>query len=100
MGDGLLQNGRGRVLLFCWLGWVFDFYDLILFSFTKRSIAADLGLELWPDLSWIEGWSLFATAIGGFLFGRIADLVGRRSAMIWSIVGFSLGAVVTGVAVG
>ena len=100
MGDGLLQNGRGRVLLFCWLGWVFDFYDLILFSFTKRSIAADLGLELWPDLSWIEGWSLFATAIGGFLFGRIADLVGRRSAMIWSIVVFSIGAVMTGMAEG
>ena len=71
MGEHLLRNGRGRVLLFCWLGWVFDFYDLILFSFTKRSIAADLGLELWPDLSWIEGWSLLATAVGGCLFGRV-----------------------------
>ncbi len=100
MGDGLLKNGRGRVLLFCWLGWVFDFYDLILFSFTKRSIAADLGLELWPDLSWIEGWSLLATAIGGFLFGRVADLIGRRSAMIWSIVVFSTGAALTGMAEG
>lgn len=100
MGDGLLQNGRGRVLLFCWLGWVFDFYDLILFSFTKSSIAAELGLEVWPDLSWIEGWSLLATALGGFLFGRIADLVGRRSAMIGSIVVFSCGAVMTGMASG
>ncbi|MFT4839563.1 MAG: MFS family permease [Planctomycetota bacterium] len=98
MAGGLLSNGRGRVLVFCWLGWVFDFYDLILFSFTKRSIAADLGLELWPDLSWIEGWSLLATAIGGFVFGRVADLIGRRSAMIWSIVVFSIGAALTGMA--
>jgi len=96
----LLQGGRGRVLLFCWLGWVFDFYDLILFSFTKHSIAAELGLEVWPDLSWIEGWSLLATALGGLLFGRIADLVGRRSAMIGSIVVFSTGAVMTGMASG
>ena len=100
MPEGLLANGRWRVLLFCWLGWVFDFYDLVLFSFTKRSIAADLGLELWPDMSWIEGWSLFATAVGGLLFGRIADRVGRRSAMIWSIVVFSLGALLTGCAEG
>jgi MFS family permease len=100
MSDGLLQNGRFRVLLFCWLGWVFDLYDLILFSFTKRSIAAELGLELWPDMSWIEGWSLFATAVGGLLFGRIADRIGRRSAMIWSIVVFSLGACLTGCAEG
>lgn len=100
MANGLLQGGRGRVLLFCWLGWVFDFYDLILFSFTKRGIAKDLGLELWPDLSWIEGWSLVATAVGGFLFGRVADLIGRRSAMIWSIVVFSVGAAMTGMAEG
>lgn len=100
MGDGLFRNGRGRVLLFCWLGWVFDFYDLILFSFTKHSIAAELGLEVWPDLSWIEGWSLLATGVGGFFFGRVADLVGRRSAMIWSIVVFSVGAVMTGMADG
>jgi MFS family permease len=100
MSDGLLQNGRFRVLLFCWLGWVFDLYDLILFSFTKRSIAAELGLELWPDMSWIEGWSLFATAVGGLVFGRIADRIGRRSAMIWSIVVFSLGAFLTGCAEG
>jgi len=100
MRDGLLQNGRFRVLLFCWLGWVFDFYDLILFSFTKRTIAQDLGLELWPDLSWIEGWSLFATAVGGLLFGRVADRIGRRPAMIWSIVVFSAGAVMTGMANG
>lgn len=100
MSAGLFANGRFRVLLFCWLGWVFDLYDLILFSFTKRSIAAELGLELWPDMSWIEGWSLFAAAIGGIWFGRIADRVGRRSAMIWSIVVFSIGALLTGLAEG
>ena len=42
----LLAHGRGKVLVFCWLGWVFDFYDLILFAFLKRQIAADLGLTL------------------------------------------------------
>lgn len=97
--DSLLAGGRLRVLAFCWLGWVFDFYDLILFAFTKAAIGRDLGLEL-ASVQWVEGWSLAATAFGGFAFGRLADRVGRRPAMVASIATFSLGALLTGVADG
>lgn len=100
MTQGLFANGRGRVLVFCWLGWVFDFYDLILFSFLKHGIAEELGLPLDGAVAWIEGWSLLATAVGGFVFGRVADRIGRRQAMVWSIVVFSLGALWTGMANG
>src|SRR5580765_2052505 len=75
----LFANGRGRVLLFCWLGWTFDLCDLLLFSFTKPQIAKDLGLELYgpgPGIAWIEGLGLFATAVGGFCCGRLADRIG------------------------
>lgn len=100
MTQGLFADGRGRVLVFCWLGWVFDFYDLILFSFLKHGIAEELGLPLDGAVAWIEGWSLLATAVGGFAFGRVADRVGRRQAMVWSIVVFSIGALWTGLADG
>lgn len=99
MGRFLFADGRWRVLLFCWLGWVFDFYDLILFSFTKGRVAETLQLGN-GSVAWIEGWSLLATAVGGFLFGRVADRVGRRAAMTASIVVFSLGALLTGLADG
>jgi MFS family permease len=97
---GLFERGRGKVLLFCWLGWVFDFYDLILFSFCKHDIGTELGLDVAGAVAWIEGWSLFATAVGGFVFGRFADRVGRRPAMVASIVVFSAGALLTGLASG
>jgi MFS family permease len=100
MTQALFGGGRGRVLVFCWLGWVFDFYDLILFSFLKHGIAVELGLPLDGAVAWIEGWSLLATAVGGFAFGRVADRVGRRQAMVWSIVVFSTGALWTGLADG
>lgn len=96
---GLLGGGRGRVLLFCWLGWVFDFHDLILFSFTRHAIAADLGLG-GAAVAWIEGLGLFASALGGLLFGRLADRCGRRRAMTASILVYSLGALLTGLADG
>lgn len=87
------------MLLFCWLGWVFDFHDLILFSFTKGRVGAELGLD-GTQLAWIEGVGLFASAIGGFVFGRVADRVGRRRAMTASILVYSFGAVCTAVATG
>lgn len=96
----MFAGGRGRVLLFCVLGWVFDLYDLVLFSFTKRQIGAELQLDVLSSVAWIEGWSLLATAVGAMVFGRIADRSSRRTAMVLSIVLFSLGALATGLAQG
>ncbi len=98
--SALLAEGRGRVLAFCWLGWVFDFYDLILFAFLKVAVGAELGLSLEVDLAWIDGWTLLATAVGGFGLGRMADRIGRRVAMATGILLFSLGAFATGFADG
>ncbi|MFH0947259.1 MAG: MFS transporter [Planctomycetota bacterium] len=91
--------GRGKVLLFCWLGWVFDFYDLILFNFLKISIADELGLSD-LEIAWILGATLGATAVGGILFGRIADRIGRRFSLQISILVFSLGMLLTAFADG
>lgn len=87
------------MLLFCWLGWVFDFHDLILFSFTKGMVGRELGLD-GSALAWIEGVGLFASAVGGLVFGRLADRVGRRRAMTASILVYSLGALATAAADG
>jgi MFS family permease len=99
----LFARGRGRVLLFCWLGWTFDLCDLLLFSFTKPQIAKDVGLELYgpgSGIAWIEGLGLFATAVGGFCCGRLADRIGRRPAMVASILAFAAGTASTAAAGG
>ena len=95
---GVLADGRWRILAFCWFGWVFDLYDLILFSFLKRPIAGELQLELYGEIAWIEGWSLLASAVGGLVFGRLADKTNLRLAMVTSILLYSLGALLTGFA--
>lgn len=96
---GLFAGGRGRVLLFCWFGWVFDLYDLVLFGFCKGALGGSLGLAA-AELAWIEGLMLFSTAVGGFLCGRFADRAGRRPALVACIVLFSAGALATGLAQG
>jgi MFS family permease len=93
----VLRGAPARVLLFCWLGWAFDFYDLILFAFVKTAVQQDLGIGV-EELAWVEGATLGASAIGGIAFGRVADRIGRRRALSISILFFSLGALVTGLA--
>jgi MFS family permease len=79
----------------CWLGWVFDFYDLILIAFLIPTI--EHGLHMTPAQSaWLLGIGLGASGIGGILFGWLADLYGRKTVLTLTIILFSLGMLASG----
>jgi MFS family permease len=81
-----------------WAGWVFDFYDLILFTFLIIPIGHELHLSNLM-LSFALGLSLLATAIGGVIFGYLSDRYGRKTVLQWTIVVYSIGAFLCGFAV-
>jgi MFS family permease len=83
------------ILAMCWAGWLFDFYDLMLFSFLLVPIKQSLGLSE-MSLSLLLGASLAATALGGILFGYLADRFGRRSVLSWTILVYSAGTFLCG----
>jgi len=85
-----------KILLMCWAGWVFDFYDLILFSFLLIPIGRELHLTN-INLSFVMGASLAATAIGGVIFGILSDRFGRKSVLQWTIVTYSVGTFLCGI---
>ncbi|MBN8723448.1 MAG: MFS transporter [Acidobacteria bacterium] len=87
-----------EILLMCWAGWVFDFYDLILYSFLLIPIGKELKLTS-VESGWVFGASLAATALGGGLFGFLADKYGRKKVLEWTILLFSLGTFLSGFAV-
>ncbi len=87
------------ILGMCWAGWLFDFYDLMLFSFLLVPIRKSLGLDE-VSLSLLLGSSLAATALGGILFGYLADRFGRRAVLSWTILVYSIGAFLCGTASG
>lgn len=78
-----------------WAGWLFDFYDLMLFSFLLVPIKRTLGLAD-TSLSLLLGASLAATAVGGVLFGNLADRFGRKTVLSWTILVYSLGTFLCG----
>ncbi|HVN78799.1 MAG TPA: MFS transporter [Terriglobia bacterium] len=100
-GTFLNQSERptGRhymILAMAWAGWLFDFYDLMLFSFLLVPIKADLGFSD-SQLSLLLGVSLAATALGGLVFGWLADRLGRKRVLSATILTYSLGTFFCGV---
>jgi MFS family permease len=86
-----------RILFMSWAGWVFDFYDLILFSFLLLPIGKELHLSN-VGLSYVLGASLAATAIGGVAFGIISDRFGSKSVLQWTVLTYSIGTFLCGLA--
>jgi MFS family permease len=90
----LPQRFPVRVWLISFVGWMFDFYDLVLFSFLLIPIGRDLHLSE-PQEALLLGVALGGSGIGGILFGYLSDLFGRKRIMTWTILIYSLGTALT-----
>ncbi len=90
-----LTPSHRTILLLAWAGWVFDFYDLLVYSWLVGDVSRALGLT--PDEGrLVMAISLGATAVGGAIFGWLADRYGRKAALSWTILAYSTGAALCG----
>ncbi len=79
-----------RILALCFAAWIFDFYDLILYSFLLVPIARELHLST-TDSSLLLGVSFLMTAVGGVMFGFLGDRFGRKPVVIATVAVYGLG---------
>lgn len=83
-----------RILYATTLGWIFDFFDFVLFTYLLIPMRQELGLSH-GEVASALGLSLLFTALGGMFFGYLADRIGRKKTLILTILIYSVGGVLT-----
>jgi putative MFS transporter len=86
-----------RLFLFAFLGWTFDFYDLVLLGFVKGHVGKTFALTHSAE-AWMLGVALGTSGLGGILTGWLADRFGKRDILAATVLLYSLGSLVAGVA--
>jgi len=84
------DGAHRRIIALCFLAWIFDFYDLILYSFLLVPIARELHLSR-ADSSLALGTSFLMTAAGGVIFGFLGDRYGRRPTIAATVAIYGFG---------
>ena len=96
-----LNGYQWAVLFAAWLGWGFDVFDGLLFNYVAPNCvptllhiplgtpAAKAASQYWTGL--LTSVLLLSWALGGVLFGRLADRIGRTKTLLLTMLLYALG---------
>ena len=78
-----------KALVAASMGWLLDAFDVMLYALILTAVVEDLGLTLAVG-GQLASLTLAASAIGGLVFGVVADKLGRTRALSLSILIYSV----------
>jgi len=96
-----MDGYQWTVLFAAWLGWGFDIFDSLLFNYVAPTcVPVLLGIPLgtpaasaatlrWTGL--LTSILLIGWAIGGIIFGRVADRIGRTRTLLLTMSMYAIG---------
>ena len=97
--DERWTNYSATVLTICILGWAFDIYEATIMQLVTPLLIKEWGITP-ATMGMVTTISRWVGLIGTFAFPVFADLYGRKPALIWSILGYSVLTGLTGFATG
>jgi MFS family permease len=77
------------------LGWMLDAMDLMLYSLVLTYLIREFAMDT-ATAGFLNSLTLVASALGGFLFGVVADRIGRTRSLMISILVYSLASAACG----
>src|SRR5216117_1281295 len=78
-----------RTLIAAALGWMLDAFDVMLYSLVLVHVMRDLGMTQ-KQAGLLNTLTLVASGVGGLMFGFVADRIGRKRALMLSILTYSV----------
>lgn len=78
-----------RALIAASLGWLLDAFDVMLYALVLAALMTDMGLDRATG-GLLGSITLAASAVGGIIFGVVADRIGRTRALSLSILLYSI----------
>jgi MFS family permease len=78
-----------KALVAAGMGWLLDAFDVMLYALILTSVIKDLGLTP-AQGGMMASLTLASSAVGGLIFGVIADKLGRTRALTLSILIYSI----------
>src|SRR5205807_3249340 len=92
-----VTSGQKRTLVAAALGWGLDGFDVMLYSMVLPTVMSSLNIP--KSIAGLpNAFMLLASGIGGVLFGFIADRIGRKKALMFSILTYSICSLGSGLA--
>ncbi|HEY6250876.1 MAG TPA: MFS transporter [Candidatus Angelobacter sp.] len=85
-----ITSTQKRTLLAAAMGWGLDGFDVMLYSNIAVRVMSDLGITSRGLTGLPNTFMLLASGMGGILFGFIADRIGRKKALMLSILTYSV----------
>jgi len=85
-GPGISRN---KLLGVAGIGWLFDAMDVGILSFIIAALTVDWNLSS-NEMGWIGSINSIGMAVGAFLFGLLADKIGRKAIFITTLLCFSI----------
>jgi MFS family permease len=85
----LASSAQRRTLLAASLGWMLDAFDAMLYALVLTYVMRDLGMSK-ATAGLLYTLTLLASGIGGVGFGFLADRIGRKRALMLSILTYSI----------
>jgi MFS family permease len=93
------NRSNATVLTICILGWAFDIYEATIMQLVTPILIKEWGITP-ATMGFVTTLSRWIGLIGTFAFPVLADLYGRRPALIWAILGYSIFTGLTGFSTG
>src|SRR5688572_27210222 len=89
LGSTEITSQQRKALFAATMGWILDNMDVLMFAIVLGEIIRHFGISN-ATAGFLNSLTLVSSAVGGILFGLLADRYGRTKSMMASILVYSI----------